>query len=62
MAFDAPARRLIVANEGDLAPRQASDPWGWLPRWLRARLPFLPQPPRPTRRPASVTVLDTSRL
>lgn len=63
MALDTRANRLVVVNAGDYVPVQPSDPWAWVPRWLRDRLPFLPRPAsRPVRAPASVMVLDTSRL
>jgi hypothetical protein len=39
------------------------NPWGWVPPWLRSVLPFLPPGlPRTRTVPASVTIIDTSRL
>jgi len=46
--LDVPAHRALVLLDG--APRvPRPDPWGWVPAWLRARLPFVPPPPPPTR-------------
>ncbi len=40
-------RALVLLDGGPRVPRP--DPWGWLPAWLRARLPFVSPPPPPTR-------------
>jgi hypothetical protein len=55
--------RLFVANAGTYGLRHLNDLWGWLPGWLRRRLPLPPAPqPHPFRVPASVSVLDTTHL
>jgi len=41
------------------ASRPALDRWGWLPGWLRNRLPFLPKPPPLPAYTGSVTVIDS---
>ncbi len=44
--LDEPAHRaLVLLDGGPFTPRP--DPWGWIPAWLRARLPFVPVPPPP---------------
>ena len=62
VALDGPARRALVFNMGG-STVQASAPWGWVPPWLRRVLPFLPRrTPQTHTMPASVTIIDTSRL
>jgi len=62
VALDGPARRALVFNMGGGTVR-VPDPWGWMPPWLRRALPFLPRATSRTRTvPASVTIIDTSRL
>lgn len=52
--------RALVFNGGG-ALRQP-DPWGWMPVWLRRRLPFVPQAaPAPRTIPASMSIIDTTR-
>jgi DNA-binding beta-propeller fold protein YncE len=63
VVVDRQRERLFVANAGTYGLRRLNDPWGWLPGWLRRRLPLPPLPqPRPFRVPASVSVLDTTHL
>lgn len=60
MAVDEGTGRAVIVNTGG----QVSGPdlWGWLPHWLRSRLPFLPGSSSTTRTvPGSVTVIDLSR-
>ncbi len=52
-ALDERSGRLVVANAGGVL--SASDPWGWLPRWARDRIPFVP---RLRAAPPSVSVFD----
>ena len=52
--------RVFVINDEDIA--WTNDAWHWLPRWVRQKVPFLPQSPSVGILPASVTVLDLSRL
>ena len=62
VALDGPARRVLVFNMGGGTVR-VPDPWSWVPPWLRRVLPFLPPGVSRTRSvPASVTIIDTSRL
>jgi len=62
VALDGPARRALVFNAGG-GTVQAPNPWGWVPPWLRSALPFLPRgTPQTHTMPASVTIIDTSRL
>ena len=62
MALDGPARRALVFNMGGGTVR-VPDPWSWVLPWLRRVLPFLPPGvPRTSTVPASVTIIDTSRL
>lgn len=60
MGVDERMGRAFVATYG--GPAQVSDPWGWVPRWLRLRLP-VPRPPASSTRmvPGSVSVLDVAR-
>jgi len=56
LAVDTPTGRVFTLNDG--IARAPHDPWGWIPSWLRTRLPFLPARPVQTRAvPASVTAL-----
>ncbi len=56
LAVSTPTGRVFTLNDG--IARATHDPWGWIPSWLRTRLPFLPAHPVRTRAvPASVTVL-----
>ncbi|SRR5579883_307645 len=60
LSVDQRSGRAYVLSENTNVPMP--DAWGWLPPWLRRRLPFLPQPgPRTRTLPGSVTVLDASR-
>jgi len=60
LAVDSRAGRVFTLNDG--VASTAQDPWGWMPSWLRTRLPFLPAHPVRTRPvPARVTVLTVSR-
>lgn len=61
VAVDEPTGHAFVPCEGGTIPAPDTT-WGWLPSWLRRRLPFLPPPgPRTRTLPASVTVLDPAR-
>lgn len=63
LALDRVAGRLVVLNDGGAVGQRAADPWGWIPSWARGLLPFIPGPPRdPTIAPASISVLDMTRL
>jgi len=56
LAVDNCTGRVFTLNGGVASAMH--DPWGWIPPWLRTRLPFLPTHPVRTRPvPASVTVL-----
>jgi len=60
LAVDSRAGRVFTLNDG--VASTAQDPWGWMPSWLRTRLPFLPAHPVRTRPvPARVTVLTMPR-
>jgi YVTN family beta-propeller protein len=60
IAVDETTGRVFVASAGGLV--RVPDAWGWVPLWLRRRLPFLPPPgPRTHWVPGSVTVLDATR-
>ncbi len=62
VAVDERVERLYAATRGGLVTTQAPDPWGWLPSWLRRRLPFLPSGGTRTRIvPPGVSVLDLTR-
>jgi YVTN family beta-propeller protein len=55
------AGRVFVVDDESTVP--VPDAWGWLPGWLRRRLPWVPAPPGPLRTlPSQVTVLDLARL
>ncbi len=66
--LDGPAHRaLVLLDGGPHVPRR--DPWGWVPAWLRARLPFVPAPPLPPSQAVAglsgatiVSVVDTAAL
>jgi len=62
LTLDEAARRLLVLHERSFIPVAQPDSWGWLPRDLRRRLPFLPGAPPARQRPASLTIIDTQRL
>ncbi len=60
LAVDSRVGRVFTLNDG--VASTAQDPWGWMPSWLRTRLPFLPAHPVRTRPvPARVTVLTMPR-
>lgn len=60
LAVDSRAGRVFTLHDG--VASTAQDPWGWMPSWLRTRLPFLPAHPVRTRPvPARVTVLTMPR-
>jgi len=60
LAVDSRAGRVFTLHDG--VASTAHDPWGWMPSWLRTRLPFLPAHPIRTRPvPARVTVLTMPR-
>ena len=60
IAVDTTAGRIYAVNEG--GPIRAANHWGWVPRWLRQRLPFLPSPGSARQFiPSSVTVLQVTR-
>ncbi len=60
-AVDERTGHVFVVNGGGLV--READKWGWLPGWLRNKLPFLPPPGAHSRAvPGSVTVVDLSRL
>jgi len=63
LALDDRAQKLFIGDGGDPAPRQAPDPWAWLPAQVRRRVPFLPQH-APASHPLTglVLVLDASHL
>lgn len=57
IAVDTGTGHAFVLTGGMMAP--VLDRWGWVPRWLRARVPFLPQQaPPPHTFPGSVTMLN----
>ena len=62
LLLDPAARRLLVMRAGSYLPVSPPDSWGWLPRWLRRRLAFLPQGAPPRLLSPGLTILDTSRL
>jgi len=57
LALDEQGRRIILVGQADTpAP---TDPWGWMPGWLRARIAAIPPPPRPPAPPRNaVATLD----
>ncbi len=60
MAVDGRSGRAILIR-GDGAARDP-DAWAWVPGWLRARLPFVPQPSIHFHAiPASVSIFDLAR-
>ncbi len=60
IAVDGPSGRALVLDNGGAVT--ASDPWAWLPGWLRGRLPFLPRPnPPPRVVPPGVDIVDLPR-
>ena len=62
IVVDEQTGRAFVLCDGGAITRQPPDPWAWLPRWLRRRLPFLAPPRLQTRVvPPSLTVLDATR-
>ncbi len=64
---DGAAHRALALLDGSPFTPQP-DPWGWVPAWLRARLPFVPAPPPPAQivpGPSGATVVsvvDTAGL
>ena len=59
MAIDTKRHRAFVAVAGCTEP--VHDALGWLPAWLRGRLPWLSAPPAPSHGNGCVLVLDTAR-
>ncbi len=62
IAVDDRTGRVFVLNQGGAVT--VTDPWVWLPGWLRDRLPFVPRGAScPCTRivPASVSMIDRSR-
>jgi len=60
IAVDGRSGRALVLDGGGAVT--ASDPWAWLPGWLRGRLPFLPGPnPPPRVVPSGVDIVDLPR-
>lgn len=60
IAIDGRTGRAFVLDNGGSA--LASDPWAWLPGWLRDRLPFLPTSnPPPRVVPPGIDVVDLPR-
>jgi DNA-binding beta-propeller fold protein YncE len=58
LAVDPSSGHIFIATSSLRA--SYGDPWGWLPHWLRSRLPGIPQPPpalKPSQRILTNTVL-----
>lgn len=55
-AVDARSGRAVVVNAGGSVP--VSDPWAWVPSWLRARIPWIAPPPPTRTLPGSVSVFE----
>jgi DNA-binding beta-propeller fold protein YncE len=51
--------QVAVVNSGGSV--QTHDAWGWVPAWLRAKLPFLAPNRQVHTEPGSVTIIDTDR-
>ena len=63
LALDNRAQQLFIGDGGDPAPRQAADPWAWLPAQVRQHVSFLPQhAPAAHPIPNRVLTLDASHL
>jgi len=61
ITFDDRTSHAIVINAGGTV--SVPDRWAWLPREIRRKVLFLPPPaPRTHTAPASISLLDTSRL
>lgn len=61
LAVDEPARHLLILT-GSGAMR-VSDRWGWLPGWLRRRLPFVPpHGPSAQNVPSSLIIYNEAQL
>ena len=58
VAVDEATGRVFVASDGGLV--RASDPWRWLPGWLRRYTPFVPPPPARRSEPPSLSTLAGS--
>ena len=58
LAVDEQSGRIIVA--GTLPA--VSDPWGWLPAWLRTRLPLPRSPSKAQSNTGGVTLIDETNL
>lgn len=56
VAVDARSGQVVVVNAGGTVP--VTDPWRWLPAWLRAHLPGIAPGPRTRTVPGSVSVFD----
>lgn len=63
VVVDDRSARAFVVNSGGGRQVPVPNYWGWMPRWLRNHVPFLPaQPSRVRTMPAgSLSVLDTGR-
>lgn len=60
MTVDERTGHVFVLNEASIIVQ--SDPWGWMPHWLRRWAPFLPSPGSYTRTvPGSVSILDATQ-
>ncbi len=60
IAVDERGGRAFVLDEGGAV--MASDPWAWLPGWLRGRVPFLPPAnPPPRVVPPGIDIVDLPR-
>lgn len=59
LALDEQTGHAIVVNHGGAV--RVSDTWGWIPTWLRQRLPFFPRPQGTRIVSGSVSVLDAVR-
>lgn len=58
--LDESTGQALVLDAGGLV--RAPDPWGWMPSWLRRRLPFIPPPgTRLARVPSSVSIIAMAR-
>lgn len=57
--YDGTRGRAVVVNDGGAI--RTGDAWGWLPAWLRWRLPFIPSAPGTGTASGSVSLLDATR-